>query len=96
MLSIIVVSALCLCAFAGFAALPAGYRGKPWMGKVPAIPGKVMGAFYDVGGEGVAYHNLDTKNHGSGELNVGPEEKNNFRRMRASVSPTPRLPSTSG
>jgi hypothetical protein len=76
----IFVAAICLCAFAGMAAMPAGYRGKPWAGKTPAIPGKVMMAFYDVGGEGVAYHNNDTKNHGSGELNVGPEEKNNFRK----------------
>ncbi len=80
MLSLVIVAGLCLCAFAGFAALPAGYKGKPWAGKVPSIPGKVMAAFYDMGGEGVAYHNLDTKNHGSGELNVGPEEKNNFRK----------------
>jgi hypothetical protein len=57
-----------------------GYKGKPWQGKAPTIPGTVMAAFYDVGGEGVAYHNNDTKNHGSGELNVGAEEKHNFRK----------------
>ena len=28
----------------------------------------------------MAYQNQDTKNHGSGELNRGPEEKNNFRK----------------
>lgn len=31
------------------------------------------------GGEGVAHHNQDTVNHGSGQLNKGPEEKNHFR-----------------
>jgi hypothetical protein len=35
---------------------------------------------YDVGGEGVAYHDGDAINHGSGSLNRGPEEKNNFRK----------------
>ena len=33
------------------------------------IPGKVMCAYYDLGGEGVAYHDSDPENHGSGELN---------------------------
>jgi hypothetical protein len=75
MLLVMCVFAACLCA-----ALPAGYQAKPWQGRAQAIPGKVMAAFYDVGGEGAAYHNQDTKNHGSGELNVGPEEKNNFRK----------------
>ena len=33
------------------------------------IPGRVECALYDRGGEGVAYHDLDAGNHGSGELN---------------------------
>lgn len=33
------------------------------------IPGRVMCAYYDMGGEGVAYHDVDGINHGSGELN---------------------------
>lgn len=33
------------------------------------IPGKVQCAYYDAGGEGVAYHDTDAANHGSGELN---------------------------
>jgi Carbohydrate binding module (family 6) len=33
------------------------------------IPGRVLCAYYDLGGEGVAYHDTDPKNHGSGELN---------------------------
>ena len=33
------------------------------------IPGQVLCAYYDLGGEGVAYHDTDPKNHGSGELN---------------------------
>ncbi len=33
------------------------------------IPGKVLCAYYDLGGEGVAYHDSDGKNNGSGALN---------------------------
>jgi hypothetical protein len=33
------------------------------------IPGRVMCAYFDRGGEGLAYHDSDTLNHGSGELN---------------------------
>jgi hypothetical protein len=33
------------------------------------IPGRVLCAYYDLGGEGVAYHDADPQNHGSGELN---------------------------
>jgi hypothetical protein len=33
------------------------------------LPGRVLCAYYDLGGEGVAYHDTDPKNHGSGELN---------------------------
>lgn len=33
------------------------------------IPGRVECAYYDLGGEGVAYHDVDAKNNGSGALN---------------------------
>ncbi len=33
------------------------------------IPGIVQCAYYDLGGEGIAYHDTDPANHGSGELN---------------------------
>jgi hypothetical protein len=33
------------------------------------IPGRVDCAYYDLGGEGVAYHDTDAKNNGSGALN---------------------------
>jgi hypothetical protein len=50
------------------------YKGTPFhdsrfQGGAQPIPGKVMCAYYDLGGEGVAYHDTDAKNHGSGELN---------------------------
>jgi hypothetical protein len=55
------------------------YAGKPYKGTPIAIPGRLECAYYDKGGEGVAYHDQDKVNHGSGELNKGPGELDNFR-----------------
>jgi hypothetical protein len=60
------------------------YQGTPYVDSVSAlstqtIPGKLKCAFYDCGGEGVAYHDSDGKNSGSGGLNKGPGYLNNFR-----------------
>ena len=54
--------------------LPATYKGTPYTdthhNTAPqTIPGRIECAFYDNGGEGVAYHDSDPANHGSGELN---------------------------
>ncbi len=50
--------------------LAALLAGQPVIPQTPqSIPGKVYMAYYDAGGEGVAYHDLDAVNHGSGELN---------------------------
>jgi hypothetical protein len=56
-------------------AIPPDYAGTPFSDAyhrtgVPVIPGLVQCALYDLGGEGVAYHDADAVNHGSGELNV--------------------------
>ena len=50
------------------------YNGKPfhdsvYQGGPQKIPGSVQCAYYDLGGEGVAYHDNDAINHGSGGLN---------------------------
>ncbi|MGC2401215.1 MAG: hypothetical protein WA510_15585 [Acidobacteriaceae bacterium] len=50
------------------------YKGVPYhdsryQGGAQKVPGRVLCAYYDLGGEGVAYHDTDAKNHGSGELN---------------------------
>lgn len=60
----------CACA----AALPPDYKGLPFEDTAykagpQSIPGVVQCAYYDLGGEGVAYHDTDAINHGSGELN---------------------------
>jgi len=59
------------------AAFPPDYRGQPFTDAVhrtgvPSIPGVIQCALYDLGGEGVAYHDADAINHGSGELNQQP------------------------
>lgn len=45
------------------------YRDSRYQAGPQKIPGRVMCAYYDLGGEGVAYHDADPQNHGSGELN---------------------------
>jgi hypothetical protein len=45
------------------------YTGKPWNDAAQEIPGKIQCEFYDLGGEGVAYHDSDSINNGSGKLN---------------------------
>ena len=50
------------------------YAGTPFHDRVypggpQKIPGRVQCAYYDLGGEGVAYHDSDAVNNGSGKLN---------------------------
>lgn len=49
------------------------------------IPGNVMCAYYDVGGEGVAYHDADARNNGSGALNPADGSYLNQFRMDEGV-----------
>jgi hypothetical protein len=65
----------------GTAALPPDYKGKPfedsvYKGGPQVIPGRVECAYYDLGGEGVAYHDTDARNNGNGVLN---QQKNHQR-----------------
>lgn len=60
---------------AAYSGVPADYRGQPFADAVhksgvPSIPGIVQCALYDLGGEGVAYHDTDSTNNGSGKLNL--------------------------
>jgi hypothetical protein len=50
-----------------YAGIP--YHDSRYQGGPQKIPGRVLCAYYDLGGEGVAYHDADPQNHGSGELN---------------------------
>jgi len=68
----------------------AQYKGTPYhdsqyQGGPQKIPGKVMCAYYDLGGEGVAYHDSDAENHGSGGLNKADGSYLNEFRMNEGV-----------
>ena len=50
------------------------YKGTPYSDSIyttgaQTIPGKLQCEYYDLGGEGIAYHDTDTINSGSGKLN---------------------------
>jgi hypothetical protein len=66
------------------------YKGTPYEdgyyhGGAQKIPGVVHCAYYDRGGEDVAYHDADAKNHGSGELNPANGTYLNVFRMGEGV-----------
>jgi hypothetical protein len=66
------------------------YRGRSFHDSVyhgggQRIPGRVECAYYDFGGEGVAYHDTDTTNNGSGRLNPADGSYLNQFRMEEGV-----------
>jgi hypothetical protein len=68
---------LLLAAHALWAALPADYQGRPFsdefhQAQPVRIPGLLQCALYDLGGEGVAYHDTTPANEGSEGLNRDP------------------------
>ncbi len=67
----------------------ARYAGKPFANAnfagPAAIPGKVECEYYDTGGEGVAYHDSDAVNSGSGMLNPANGDPLNEFRMHEAV-----------
>jgi hypothetical protein len=84
----ILLGSAALCALqTGFLAQYKGtpYHDSRYQGGAQAIPGKVMCAYYDLGGEGVAYHDSDAKNNGSGALNPANGSYLNEFRMNEGV-----------
>jgi len=59
--------------------------GKPWQGKMQQLPGRLECEYYDEGGEGVAYHDTDSINNGSGKLNPANGSFLNEFRMKEGV-----------
>ena len=59
------------------------YQGKPF--KRQTIPGKIQCEWYDKGGEGIAYHDSDSVNNGSGKLNPPNGNPLNEFRMNEGV-----------
>jgi hypothetical protein len=60
--------------------IPASYKGRPFVDQIhtagpQVIPGKLECSLYDMGGEGVAFHDFETENRGSGGLNVNPRHQ---------------------
>ena len=89
----VLTALLLLVGFQGVA-LTAGwmshYRGKPFEDSVyhggpQKIPGRVQCAYYDLGGEGIAYHDSDAVNQGSGKLNPADGTYLNEFRMNEGV-----------
>ena len=69
---------------------PGGYKGTPFHDSVyhggpQKIPGRVQCVYYDLGGEGVAYHTSDTINRGSGTFNKPDGTYLNEFRMRENI-----------
>lgn len=67
-----------------------GYLGRPYQDSAyhdapQKIPGRVQCAYYDLGGEGVAYHDTDALNNGSGVLNPADGTYFNEFRMKEGV-----------
>jgi len=84
------VSLAVLCCSLAAAGQEKDYRGKPfhdsvYHGGAQSIPGRVQCAYYDLGGEGVAYHDTDAINHGSGVLNPADGTYLNQFRMNEGV-----------
>jgi hypothetical protein len=82
------LGAFCLTALAAGKAKPA--RSQPFRDSVyqsgpQSIPGRVQCAYYDLGGEGIAYHDTDAKNQGSGALNPADGSYLNQFRMSEGV-----------
>src|SRR6202789_3111745 len=66
------------------------YKGAPYSDSryqsgAQKIPGRVECAYYDRGGEGIAYHDTDAKNNGSGALNPADGTYLNEFRMNEGV-----------
>jgi hypothetical protein len=61
------------------------YSAKPWNDQPQQIPGKVQCELYDVGAEGIAFHEMDSVNNGSGKLNPANGTFLNEFRMNEAV-----------
>lgn len=75
----------CVLAFSSISAqIPPDYKGKPYQDSIvrncpQTIPGRVELAYYDIGGEGIAYHDLTPENEGS-KLNREVHDYGSHRR----------------
>lgn len=89
-LSLCIISASLLSTSASSQTFLSRYAGVPYHDSVyhsgpQRVPGRVLCAYYDLGGEGIAYHDTDPQNHGSGELNPADGNYLNEFRMHEGV-----------
>ncbi len=87
-LALAVLGGLCFCGCMSTGLR--SYQGKPFQDTVyhdgpQKIPGRVQCSYYDLGGEGVAYHDTDAANNGSGKLNPANGTYLNEFRMKEGV-----------
>ena len=82
---IIPVLCICLLLLPGKSIAQKEYKGKPWKDSIQVIPGKIECEKYDIGGEGIAYHDADSINNGSGHLNPNDGTYYNTFRINESV-----------
>jgi hypothetical protein len=61
------------------------YKGKAFNDSIQQIPGRIQCELYDWGGEGIAYHDSDEVNNGSGKLNPADGTFLNEFRMKEGV-----------
>jgi hypothetical protein len=59
--------------------------GRPWQNNIQHIPGRIECELYNEGGEGIAYHDSDSVNNGSGKLNPANGTFLNEFRMKEGV-----------
>lgn len=74
---------LCLITLKSFS--QTNYKSKPWNDTIQIIPRKLECKKYDLGGEGIAYHDKDSLNNGSGKLNPNDGTFYNTFRMKECV-----------
>jgi hypothetical protein len=60
-------------------------KGQPWQNKMQQVPGRIEFEYYNEGGEGIAYHDSDSVNNGSGRLNPANGNSLNEFRMKEGV-----------
>jgi hypothetical protein len=61
------------------------HAGEPWQHKLQQVPGRIEFEYYNEGGEGIAYHDSDSVNNGSGKLNPANGTFLNEFRMKEGV-----------
>ncbi len=59
------------------------YKDEKYNLNIQTLPGDLQCEYYDLGGEGIAFHDTDSINNGSGKLNNGKDYLSSFRKKEA-------------